>query len=220
MAARISKFLIGVLAIPVVIGVTLAFFGSLANIGAERYAGSRVFLYGVVSYVLVHLFLHKFEYVYTFGHEVTHVLATWLCGGSVKSFNVSKKGGAVETTKSNFFIALSPYFVPTYTLILSALYFVIPLFVKIRGLNTVYCYLGGFTLALHLVFTAEVLKIKQPDLVKTGYVFSLALVYIVNILLVAFIMSLLFKDVSFVNFFGNTYTTSKNIYVRIFRQLF
>lgn len=220
MPARITKYVVAVLTIPIVIGITVSFITALADIGAARGAGAKVFLYGVISYVVLHLFLHKPDYVYTFGHEITHVLATWLCGGNVKSFKVSKEGGAVETTKTNLFIALTPYFVPTYTLIISAVYFVIPLFVKIPGLKTTYCFFAGFTLALHMIFTAEVLKIKQPDIIRTGYLFSLMLIYMINIFLVMFIMGLLFKNVSFVNFFGNTYTMSKGIYVRIFRQMF
>ena len=168
----------------------------------------------------MHLFLFKPAYLYTLGHEITHVLATWLCGGGVKSFNVSEKGGQVQTTKSNAFINLSPYFVPTYTIILSILYFIIPLFVKIENLSGIYFFLAGFTLALHLVFTADVLKVKQPDVVNTGYLFSLVMIYIINILLIAFVLSLLFKNISFEEFFYSAYNSSKNIYVGVFKQLF
>lgn len=220
MLSRISKFAIGILFIPFVIGVTMSLFETLGGIGEARYTGARIFLWGVLAYTILHLFIHKASYIYTFGHEVTHVLATWLCGGGVKSFSVSKKGGSVETTKSNFFITLSPYFVPTYTLILSLLYFVIPFFVKIPSIKAVYLFLAGFTLALHLIFTAEVLRLKQPDIINTGYLFSMAIIYVVNVILAAFILSLLFEGVAFEDFFYGAYLRAKNIYVNIFRQLF
>lgn len=220
MLGKVSKFAIGLILIPVVIGVSIAFFESLTNIGEARHTGARIFLWGVFAYTVLHLFLHKPSYVYTVGHEITHVFATWICGGGVKSFNISKKGGAVETTKSNFFITLSPYFVPTYTLIVSLLYFALPFFVDIPNLSSIYFFLAGFSLALHLIFTAEVLKIRQPDMLKTGYLFSLVVIYIVNILLVAFILSLLFEGILFEDFFYNAYLKAKEIYVSIFNQLF
>ena len=63
----------------------------------------------------MHILVFKLTYLYTLGHEAIHVIATWLCGGHVTSFSVSKWGGNVSTSKTNFFIELSPYFVPIYT---------------------------------------------------------------------------------------------------------
>lgn len=213
MLGKLLKIIIGVLLIPIVIGITISFIESLAGIESIKNTGARVFLWGVLSYVIMHLFIWKPSYIYTLGHEITHVLATWICGGGIKSFKVSKKGGAVEATKSNSFINLSPYFVPTYTLIFSLLYVIIPIFIKIPKISTIYFFLAGFTLTLHLVFTAEVLKIKQPDIIRTGYIFSLAIVYLINILLAGLILSLLFKGISFENFMYNTYGHSRNIYL-------
>ncbi|NQT06008.1 MAG: hypothetical protein HQ575_00540 [Candidatus Omnitrophica bacterium] len=220
MLAKISKFIVGVLLIPVVIGITAAFFNSLKDIGALSNGCAKIFLKGVILYVVIHLFIFKPMYIYTVGHELMHAIATWICGGGVKSIQASKEGGQVETTKSNFFISLSPYFIPLYTVILVFLYFVIPFFIKIPGLKTIFFFLTGVTLSLHLIFTAEVLKIKQPDLINTGYLFSVVLIYIVNIMLVAFLICLLFKGVKFETFFYNTYVNSKNIYIRVVKQLF
>ncbi|MDB4349625.1 hypothetical protein OAA99_01575 [Omnitrophica bacterium] len=220
MLGKISKALIGIILIPVVIGISISFFESLTGIGEAKNTGSKIFLLGALSYVIMHLFIIKPNYIYTLGHEIMHVVATWLCGGGVRSFKVTKEGGAVEATKSNTFINLSPYFVPTFTLILSILYFIIPVFLKIKNLQTIYFFAAGFTLALHLVFTADVLKREQPDIINTGYLFSLVMIYIVNVLLVGFILCLLFEGVSFEKFFYNTYIHSKFIYVKVFKQLF
>jgi hypothetical protein len=220
MLGKISKAVIGIILIPVVIGISISFIDSLGAIGQAKDTGSKIFLLGALSYVIMHLFLVKPNYIYTLGHELMHALATFLCGGRVRSFNVTKGGGAVETTKTNFFITLSPYFVPTYTLIISIFYIVIPLFAKIPNIGTIYFFLSGFTLALHLIFTADVLKKDQPDVVNTGYLFSLTVIYIVNIMLVGLVLSLLFDGMSFDKFFYNTYTHSKYIYVKVFKQLF
>ena len=220
MFGKISKGVIGILLIPVAIGVSEAFFESLTGMGGARGTGSRIFLLGALSYVIMHLFILKPNYIYTLGHELMHAIATFLCGGRVKSFRASKDGGAVETTKTNVFITLSPYFVPTYTLLFSFLYIVIPLFFKIPKLGSIYFFLAGFTLMLHLVFTADVLKKEQPDIINTGYIFSMVIIYIANILLIGLVLSFLFKGVSGDTFLHKTFLNSKDIYVKIFRQLF
>ena len=149
-----------------------------------------------------------------------HVLATWISGGGVKSFKVEKTGGAVETTKNNVFISLSPYFIPTYTLIFSILYFILPLFFKIEGLKSIYFFAAGFSLALHLIFTADVLRRDQPDIINTGYIFSLVVIYIANIILIGTVLGLLFEGMSIEKFFSNSFIHSKAIYVQAFKQLF
>jgi hypothetical protein len=220
MISKIVKAGIGILLVPVVIGISLSLFGSLNNIGHARNAGSNVFLLGALAYVIMHLFIFKPNYLYTLGHEFMHAIATWICGGRIKSFNVSEGGGSVETTKSNFFITLSPYFVPTYTLLFSILYLVIPLFGKVPNLGTIYFFMAGLSLMMHLVFTAEVLRREQPDVVNTGYIFSIVIIYIANLFLVGLVVSLLFEGIAFKSFALDAYEYSKEIYIRIFRQLF
>ncbi len=217
---RLSKFLIGIILIPLVIAITLAFFETLTNLEGFKGGGSKIFLWGALAYAILHLFIFRPAHVYTFGHEMTHVLTTWLSGGGVRSFKTSGQGGQVETTKSNVLINLGPYCIPTYTLIASFLYFILPLFIKIPNLKTIYFFAAGFTLTLHLIFTAEALKIKQPDIIKTGYLFSLVIIYIINIVLVTFLVSLLFEGVSFESFFYGAYSNAKNIYAGAVNQLF
>ena len=56
-------------------------------------------------------------WIYVFGHELTHALWTWLFGGQVKKMKVSSSGGHVIISKTNFLIALAPYFFPLYAVI-------------------------------------------------------------------------------------------------------
>ena len=51
-----------------------------------------------------------------------------MSGGKVKSFHVSKKGGAVTVTKTNVFVALAPYMIPLYSLLFLSLFFAIDYF--------------------------------------------------------------------------------------------
>ncbi len=219
MVIRIIKVLIGIFLLPVTVATSIAFAGQLGQI--QNLEGlSTYFLKGVVIYLITHLVLYKPNYFYVLGHEVAHALATFICGGQIRSFRFSPRGGGVLTTKSNFFIALFPYFFPTYTLFFWLVYFLVSLFKDISNLAPHFLFLVGFSLALHLVMTIDALKVKQSDIFKTGYLFSVALIYVLNILLVSLILSVVFKDFSFSAFFHSALDHSGNIYYASYEYLF
>lgn len=217
MLPKILKFVAGILAIPMMAAVTSAFYGNV--IGVSELSGIlKYFVWGVGAYVVLHLLFYKPTFVYVLGHEAVHAVTSWAMGGKINSFKVSETGGSVSTTKSNAFIELSPYFIPIYTVIIMAVYFVIAYSYKING--AAFIFLIGFTLTLHLVMTIEVMKIRQPDLMKSGYLFSIVLVYVLNIIIIAMLFSLLFPSFSSKKFFMDSYVYSKNIYAAVIKQLF
>ena len=219
MLIRIIKVLIGILLLPVAVAASTAFAGQLS--GIEEFQGSPAyFLNGAVIYLIMHLVLYKPNYFYVLGHEIAHALATFICGGGVCSFRVSARGGGVLTTKSNFFIALFPYFFPTYTLFFWLVYFLFSLFRDVSKLIPHFLFLVGFSLTFHLVMTINSLKVKQTDIFKTGYLFSVSLIYILNILLVSLILSLVFKDFSFSAFFHSALERAGDIYYAGYEHLF
>src|SRR5207302_4546099 len=79
-------------------------------------------LSGAACWVVIYLLLPKPMWVYVFGHELTHALWTWLLGGRVKKFKASSQGGHVVVTKSNFLVALAPYFFPLYAILVVLLF--------------------------------------------------------------------------------------------------
>jgi len=108
-------------------------------------------------------------WVYVFGHELTHALWTWLLGGRVKKFKASSQGGHVVVTKSNFLVALAPYFFPLYAML------VVLLFVSGHWLWNWRPYLVWFHLLLgaaygfHVTLTWHILKSEQSDIADQGY---------------------------------------------------
>ena len=216
---KIIKSIIAILALPLVIGFSKMFYSQIAGLS---FVGAKfnLLLWGFVSYVLMHVLFYKPVYIYTWGHEVMHVIATWLCGGHVTVFNISKYGGNVGTSKTNFFIELSPYFVPIYTLLLIFLMPVVRYKLARPEFLAAYIFLLGFTLGMHLIMTAEVIKMKQPDIHKSGYAFSLTLIYIVNLMVIVLVLGILIKDLSFKNYFMKSINYAVDIYMRILNQLF
>ena len=214
---KVIKFIVGILAIPLMAAVTRAFYGNI--VGVVELAGIlKYFMWGVGAYIVLHLLFFKPTFIYVLGHEAVHAVTSWVMGGKINSFKVSDKGGSVSTTKTNAIVELSPYFIPIYAIILMAVYFVVAYSYKING--AVFIFLIGFTLTLHLVMTIEVMKIRQPDLMKSGYLFSIVIVYVLNIIIIAMLFSLLFPSFSSKKFFADSYVFSRDIYAVIIRQMF
>ena len=217
MIKLIIKFIIGVIALPLAYGVTLAFYKNAILI-SELAKKLDYFIWGIVIYVILHLLFYKPTYFYVLGHEAVHAGMAWIFGGKIKSFKVSEDGGAVKTDKSNFVIELAPYFIPIYAIIITAVYFVIASSYAIN--STLFIFLIGFALAFHIISTIEIMKIKQPDIVKSGYFFSIIMVYVINIIVIALIFSLVFPGFSIKKFFIDVWSSSRYIYTAAIRQLF
>jgi len=219
-AKKVLKFLLGIAVFPVCIASSLVFYNEISSIKAVSYLTHRYFLIGIIAYLIVHAVIFKPAYLYIFGHELMHVLATWISGGKVTSFRVSSQGGSVGTTKSNFFIALAPYFFPFYTIVVAVLFFVLKKAFGSELPYNIFLFLIGFTLCFHILLTIDFLKIRQSDLLHAGHFFSICLIYIINILIVGLIFSALFDGTRFLEFAKAISLMSRDIYVGIFRQLF
>ena len=213
----IIKFVVGILAIPIAIGTTQAFYGNILLI-KELASCLNLFIWGIAAYVILHLLFYKPTFLYVLGHEAVHAGTSWIFGGRIKSFKVSKEGGAVTTDKTNVAVELSPYFVPVYAIIIAIVYFVVASSYNING--STFVFLIGFALAFHIISTIEVLKIKQPDIVKSGYLFSIIFIYVLNIVVMSMIFSLLFPSFKAGHFFNDAWRLSRHAYVAIIKQLF
>lgn len=215
------KSLLGIFLLPAAAGTALALYYNLKLLSLGSLSSAQwLFLGGVFFYFAVHLFFFKPVYLYVFGHELVHAVAAWLCAGKIKGFKVSKTGGSVKTTKSNFFISLAPYFIPSYVIIFSVIYFAVSLIFNLEFLVPGFIFIMGAAIAFHLVMTADVLKKKQPDIFETGYVFSFVLIFTANVIVLVLMLSLLFEQVSMGAFFRDAFFSSRDIYNRIFSQLF
>jgi len=214
MISKVIKVILGILFIPVVIAATKAFFITLDNLSLFN-INLYLFIGGFFTYPIFQIVFLKPMYLYALGHEITHVLATWLCGGRVTSFHISRDGGQVTTTKTNVFIRLSPYFVPIHTVFLLLVYWGLSRFFDVSGFSQQLVFLIGFTISLHIFMTITIMKIEQPDIVKTGYLFSVLFIYTTNIVMSLLILSFIFKDISFVYFLKKTFFISKEIYLSI-----
>ncbi|MBU0633999.1 MAG: M50 family metallopeptidase [Candidatus Omnitrophica bacterium] len=220
MLTRIFKIVIGIALIPACWGITGAFYNLLCSIQSFGRA-ETFFLWGAIAYLLLYAFLFKLNYIYVFGHEAVHALFAMLFGGKVRSFRASSKGGSVGVTRSNFIISLAPYFFPVYTVLLGIIFVSVELLFQTTFQQTnLFIFLIGFSACFHFVMTANTLKTQQPDLTENGYIFSLTLIYIMNILVLAGMLSLIFKNISWVVFLKEGLSRSRQIIGLVIEQLF
>ncbi len=119
---------------------------------------------------------------YVFGHELTHAIWAWAMGARVARFKVSQRGGSVALDRSNFLIALAPYFFPIYTIGVMLLYGALALFLDLQAYAPFWMGMVGLTWAFHLTFTVSMLLQHQPDIVENGRLFSYTVIYLCNAL--------------------------------------
>jgi hypothetical protein len=114
----------------------------------------------------------------------------------VTEFRVSSAGGHVMSDKVNWWIGLSPYFVPIYALVWMALWLTVDFYHPLKAWQPVLYFGIGFFWAFHVTFTWSMLHKDQTDLSREGYVFSGVIIALFNLLAVLVLLSLLARDVA------------------------
>jgi hypothetical protein len=137
-------------------------------------------LSGAACWVMVYWLLPKPMWLYVFGHELTHALWTWLFGGRVKKFKTSANGGHVVVTKSNFVIALAPYFFPLYAILVVVVFLIGERLWHWREYVMWFHVLLGAAYAFHVTLTWHILKQSQSDITEQGYLFSAVIIFLGN----------------------------------------
>lgn len=158
-----------------------------------RFSHTAPLLGGALACLALHGF-GRGRRLYVAAHELTHALAAVLVGVKVRRISVRKTGGYVLLDSTNAFISLAPYFVPFYTLAVSAAYWTASCFWPLAAYRQWFLGAAGFTLAFHLLHTADILTGPvQSDLRKAGgALFSLPLLVLLNCLAFAAALRLLF----------------------------
>jgi hypothetical protein len=174
------KFILGILLVPACAGAIRALWLVLQASGrAETFwvaAGA-----GAACWAVIYVLLPKPMWIYVFGHELTHALWTWAMGGRVKKFKASSEGGHVVVTKSNFIIALAPYFFPVYAVMVVAVFATGDFVWNWRQYLVWFHFLLGAAYSFHVTLTWHILKSSQSDITDQGYVFSCAVIFLGNI---------------------------------------
>jgi len=195
------KFIIAVLLLPVCGGAGIALLQVLHACGGADTAWIPL-LAGAACWTVIFFLLPKPMWIYVFGHELTHALWTWLFGGEVKKMKVSAKGGHVVISKTNFFIALAPYFFPLYVALVVGVFALGNLIWNWSGYLVWFHLCVGAAYAFHLTLTWHVLQTRQTDITSQGYLFSGVVIFLGNIAVLLLGIPLLTAKVGLLDAFG------------------
>ena len=175
------KFILGLLLLPVCAGAVPALV-QVVRVGG---GASEVWVplgAGAACWLVIFAILPKPMWIYVVGHELTHVVWSWLFGGKLKKFKATSQGGEVVITKSNFLVALAPYFFPLYAVLVVLLFLAGHLIWGWSRWTPGFHLLLGAAYAFHLTLTWEILQTRQSDITGQGYLFSGVVIFLGNAL--------------------------------------
>ncbi|MDD5166628.1 MAG: hypothetical protein PHQ57_04505, partial [Candidatus Omnitrophica bacterium] len=155
-AFGIIKFILGICFLPFVYSISISFLSEFDLI--EKSLGSH-FWSGVVSFLIIYLFILEPVKLYAKGQKLLELI-----------FNFFKP-----------LVKVAPYLLPVYTIILFALYWPLSLLFPGPGTTKTFVFLFGFSMALHLVFSAKTMRAKKGDFLKGNYIFGFSFIYILNL---------------------------------------
>jgi hypothetical protein len=183
---RALRFLMGLLLLPVCAAATWTAVALVVSVQPESVAtvppSAWAWAGGLLLWLVIYAAMPSPVRTYVLAHELTHALWGTLMGARVISMRVGKEGGSVTLSKHNFFVTLAPYFFPLYTVLAIGAYYVLSVFFDVRPYHLLWLGLVGFTWGFHLTFTIGMLAQHQPDVQEYGRVFSLAVIYLLNVL--------------------------------------
>jgi hypothetical protein len=198
------KLIVALFLLPICAVLSQTFFTAFARAAmADRlWAGEEFWFFslGAVLWLIAFFGLPRPLLLYVFGHELTHAFWVLLLGGRVSRFRVGRDGGHILTDKNNFWIALAPYFFPLYSILVIGLYGALSLFVDVQPYGRLLYALIGATWAFHLTFTCWMIPKNQSDLSDNGTIFSLVVIYLMNLLLLSAMLIIASPNITLASF--------------------
>lgn len=189
------KFTVGICLLPIVYGVSVCFARELIKLEPLVI---HSFIRGIAGFLVVYLFVWEPAVLYKKGQRILEVLFRFFAP----------------------LVKVAPFVLPIYTILIFLIYFILVSFMDVRNLLPVFLFGAGFSLALHLVFSARTLRSKEGNSLKANYIFGFSWIYILDAFLLALFFNLAFENFSILVFLNGSCQLAKNIYQALFSQMF
>jgi hypothetical protein len=170
---------------------------------------------GFICFIFIFIVFGAPVKSYVLEHELSHLLFAFLSGTKIKSISLKNRDAFVKTERVNLFIALAPYSVPLYTVLIVLLYKIVGIFTVSALLDKLLYFLFGTTFSFHLVATFHYLQLDQPDVRRYGYFSSLILIITWSIIIISIIFALMFKDIQLLEFYRSSFKEALGVYKSI-----
>lgn len=196
------KFLLALALLPACVALTSTALSVAQQVAAGFWNGGHhaglAFLAGYALWLATFCLLPRPTRAYVLGHELTHALWALLMGARVGGLRVSQHGGQIRTSKTNWLIALAPYFFPFYAMLFIVLFFVAHWVWGLDRFFWLLFFLVGLGWSFHVTFTLMVLlTVRQPDVQSQGRFFSAVVIYLMNLVMIVVTTTALAHSVDF-----------------------
>lgn len=189
-ARRMVRWLVGLVLLPLCWVTTWTLLSRFSHAAVERgfWQTAEFWYFALGALTMIGWFWSGllssfFLYVYVLGHELTHAIFVLLFRGKVTKIHVSTQGGYITTNKTNLIIALSPYFVPFWSVFSALVYGLLRLWLELSaGWDLAFYAVIGMTWTFHMVWTLWMIPRDQPDLKQNGTFLSLVVIYMANLM--------------------------------------
>lgn len=191
----IIKFTVAVIILPVVVAITMSLYSNALLLPINIITG---FLWGLIIYLILHLFIVEPTIVYEKGHSIVGFTFKFLSP----------------------IIDVLAVCIPIYAVIVLVVYYSFSLFYDVSAYLPFFAFLMGFTLLLHLVNSARTLNLQSLDVLRASYFLYFELIYVLNVIICAAMLWCLSHGFLLGEFFANTLKISWDIYFAAVKQLF
>ena len=191
----VLKLIVGIALLPLLYTSSVAFVNQMGHI---QKSFQNFFWLGSLVFLIFFLFIWEPEVLYTGGQRLLEMIFSFF----------------------QPFARIAPFLLPIYTIILFMAYGLVSLGISESWFLEYCMLLAGFTIVMHIVFTARALGTQNDDFLKANYVLRFSLVYIINVMLLALLLGLVFKQFSSLEFFKGSFLSAREIVTALFKQIF
>lgn len=175
--------LMGLCLLPAAGGILHTLYQTLVQCQMEASGISVLnrFLIGAGLWLLFFIGVTRPVRSYILAHELSHLLAAWICGIPAGRLRVGASGGSVEVARSSMWIALAPYLIPLYSLLLILAHYLLQLWWDPALWRDWLPLALGLSWAFHFSFTLHALTLDQSDFGPYGKPGSYSIILSVNL---------------------------------------
>lgn len=227
---QIARFVLGLALVPVCVAAAVAFGQMMINVGpGPTVKGNHVLgvlVLGAVTYVLIFVFFHKSILRTIFGREPVQTMWSTITGYRLP--NPSAAGDAHPETPTDekgrripLWAVLVPYLIPIYTVVGV---FVVWILKLLSGMSSstytfVQAYVIGLTYTFHIFLVANDIRKGQRDLKAAGYLFTLVLLFFVNVEVLSAFAMIVFPNADWIAFNQNFLAEVRREYLWFWRLI-
>ena len=195
-AVSIIKLIIVIFLLPLSFGNSFGFLSVLSSLDRVWVV---YFWAGVFSFFVLDLAVYKLNFIYKRGQKIVEVLFSFFSP----------------------LVKFAPFVLPIFTILILIFSAAVAFFGAISLHQRILLFLTGFSIVLHLVYTADALRQRPTDFLRASHFFSILFIYLFNLVILAATIDRILPEQAFlVEFLRKSAVATTDIYSAIFNQFF